>query len=138
MEENLLSIGNKKYYIDIDEVSESVKIDPKVISGYIKEAFEADEEFDGDFNPSTLINVPKYEMIKTMMEVVFSLGFQMEHESEMDETEKIIHGIVDGDNLESLPISFKIAFNTLIKNKLIKNYEPTVRENRTINPKVKK
>jgi hypothetical protein len=142
MEDKLLTINNQNYFIDIDELSTSVKVDPKVIVNYLREAFETDDdEFLDNFNPSTMLNVPKYEMIKMMMDVLFSLGFHPNAEAaaDLDPTERIIReSQIKSEDLNSLPISFKLAFNTLLINKIIKNYEPTARENRTINPKAKR
>ena len=142
MEDNLLTINDQNYYIDINELSTSVKVDPKVIVDYIREAFDTDDdEFLNDFNPSTLLNVPKYEVIKMMMEVLFSLGFHPNAEAaaDLDPTERIIReSQIKSEDLNSLPISFKLAFNTLLINKIIKNYESTNRENRTINSKTKR
>jgi hypothetical protein len=133
MDEHLININNHHYYLDIDAISEFIKVSREDIANYKKLAKNIDEEF----NPSTTINLTKYEMTKMMVEVVFNMGFSMEDTSDMDDTEKLIKGVRE-DDFTLMPTPFKIAFNTLIINKIIKTHEPTNRKNKRSDSETKK
>ena len=134
MSENLLPINDQCYYIDIDAISEYIKISPEDLAAYKKNTKKASTD---QPNPTTMINITKYEITKMMMDVIFSLGFSMEDTSDLDETEKLIKGVKD-DNLDTMPLPFKLAFNTLTINKIIKNYESANRKNKRIDSETKK
>ena len=133
---DLLHIQNKYYYIDIEAMSNFVNI-PKED---VKELYEAIRENDLEetpFNPSMMINGAKYDMVKTMIDVLFNMGFPLRDEADdMDPTEKLIKGYSSpsDDGLSSMPVPFKMAFNTLSINKILKTYEPTNRKNKRVNP----
>jgi hypothetical protein len=137
MENQLLNIGNNKeqYYIDIDEISNFIKIDPKDINR--KQVVES-EKFGDFFNPTAIINVTKYEMVKAMIDVMFNTAINLkDNYDDMDETERLIKN-AETENLNDYTLPFKMAFNTLLINKIIKNYEPTSRKNKGINTKIKR
>ena len=89
----MLEIFGKNYYIDIDAITRKCR------TGKVNENEEEDDEV-------TEINIFKYETVKFCIERVLT-----EFESP-DET----LGEYSSDNM---PISFKIAFNTLLKNEII-------------------
>ena len=134
MTEDLMYINNKWYYIDIAAMSEFIKISPEDL-GTTKKSAKA--LMANDINPSSMINVTKYEMVKLMLDTILNMGFSLEDTGGMDDTEKLIKG-VSNDGFENMPIPFKIAFNTLIINKIIKAYEPTNRENKRSDSKIKR
>lgn len=134
MTDDLMYINNKWYYIDIAAMSEFIKISPEDL-GTTKKSAKA--LMANDINPSSMINVTKYEMVKLMLDTILNMGFSLEDTGGMDDTEKLIKG-VSSDGFENMPIPFKIAFNTLIINKIIKAYEPTNRENKRSDSKIKR
>ena len=133
MEENLLSVDGQSYYFDIDSISDYIKISKEDLASYKK----YDKSKNDDINPTTMVNMTKYEMVKIMVDVVINMGFNMNIDQDMDETERLIKG-VETDNLDNMPLPFKMAFNTLTMNKLIKTYESTNRKNTKRNPETKK
>jgi hypothetical protein len=84
----MVEIFGKNYYIDVDGISQKC---------------QTGNEIENEDGTKTLeINIFKYEIIKTCIERVLN-EFE-EVDNELEELGK-----------ESLSISFKIAFNTLIK-----------------------
>ena len=104
--------------------------------GYFQVKYIAKKDKE-EINPSNMINITKYDMVKTMIDVIFNMGFSMNDTSDMDDTERLIKG-VDDDGFNSMPIPFKIAFNTLTINKIIKTYESTNRKNKRSDSEIKK
>jgi hypothetical protein len=110
----LLEILGEEYYLDIENISSSIKLKTT-----IEDLLESDEELEetlddnGDsegvirYNKSDLIDMTKWEIIKTCIEVVFN-------ENEIPDDGLGIKGS------KHLSLPFKLAFNTLIKNKIIK------------------
>lgn len=133
MTENLLLVNDRYYYLDIDAISEFVKISPEDAKDYQKTTKSNKDQV----NPSNMINITKYDLTKMMIDVVFNMGFSMEDTSDMDDTEKLIKGVRD-DGFDTMLIPFKIAFNTLTINQIIKNYEPTNRKNKRGDSETKK
>jgi hypothetical protein len=86
----MLKVLNEHYYLDIDKLEESVNIEKSSVSA------------------ETQVNLVKYEMYKTMVEIL------MTESEEVDETL--------GTKSSNLSIPFKIAFNTLINKKIINKY----------------
>ena len=119
MTDDLMYINSKWYYIDITAMSEFIKISPEDL-GTTKKSAKA--LMTNDINPSSMINVTKYEMVKLMLDTILNMGFSLEDTGGMDDTEKLIKG-VSSDGFENMPIPFKIAFNTLIINKIIKAFK---------------
>ncbi len=131
--ENLLPINNQYYYLDIDTLSEYIKITPNEIQN-----IKVPKRMQDDFNPTTMINVTKYDTVKLMIDVIMNMGFSMDDHSDLDDTEKLIKGMSNTDDLDSMPLPFKLAFNTLTINQIIKNHEPTNRKTKRIDPEAKK
>jgi len=79
----MLKLLNEHYYLDIDRLEECVNIEKLTTTA------------------ETQVNLVRYEMYKTMVEIL------MTESEEVDETL--------GTKSTSLSIPFKLAFNTLIK-----------------------
>lgn len=88
----MVELFGKRYYIDID--------------GITKKCQTGDVHKDEDGVESLEINIFKYEMIKICLERV------LDEPSEVDEELGMVAE-------EGLPVSFKIAFNTLIKYEIL-------------------
>jgi hypothetical protein len=86
----MLKVLNEHYYLDIDRLEECVNIEKSTVSA------------------ETQVNLVKYEMYKTMIEILVT------ESEEVDETL--------GAKSSELSIPFKIAFNTLINKKIINKY----------------
>lgn len=132
MEEHIIPINGNNYYIDIDAISEFIKILPDEVES-LKKISKTEKAL---LTANTMVNVTKYELTKAMIDVVLNMGFSLVDTNDMDETEKLIKGFED--SFDSLPIPFKIAFNTLIMNKIIKIYEPTPRKSKRSDSEVKR
>jgi hypothetical protein len=86
----MLKILNENYYLDIDQLDSYVNVGSST----------------GD--SENHISVVKYEMMKTMIEVV------MTESEEIDETL--------GHKSSDLSLPFKLAFNTLLNKKILNKY----------------
>ena len=86
----MLKVLNENYYLDLDAIEQYINITS--LTG----------------GPETHINVVKYEVVKTMLEVIMS------EDEEVDEAL--------GQKSTGLTIPFKLAFNTLLNKKLINKY----------------
>lgn len=86
----MLKVLNENYYLDLDAIEKYINI--ASLTG----------------GPETHINVVKYEVVKTMLEVI------MTEDEEVDEAL--------GQKSTGLTIPFKLAFNTLLNKKLINKY----------------
>lgn len=84
----------KNYYIDFDRITEKCEI-------------KKNEETDG-----LEINVFKYELIKLCLQRVLEDGYNDDED-----------GSIGSFSLKPESISFKLALNTLIKNKIILEYD---------------
>lgn len=84
----MVELFGKNYYIDIDGITEKCQTSPST-------------ENDGEADPLE-INLIKFEVVKVCLERVLN---------EYEDTDEELGPIAE----KSLPISFKIAFNTLIK-----------------------
>jgi hypothetical protein len=87
----MVEIFGKQYYIDIDAITDKCGI--------------KNEESSGDSETQT-INIFKYELVKLCIETVLS------ENAETDEKMGVF-------GTDSTTVSFKIAFNTLIKNEIL-------------------
>ena len=100
----MLKILNEEYYLDFDKLEEVVNIpqtkEPVIVN-------EGDEDDDLD-ELTQQISVVKYEMIKTMIEVILTEG------GEIDEAM--------GSRSSELSIPFKLAFNSLLNKKILNKY----------------
>jgi hypothetical protein len=93
----MLKVLGENYYVDLDKIEEYLDM---------SDAFDIP---DSSGSTEMKINIIKFEMVKMMLEVVFSENDDM------------------GDNLglkssNNTSISFKIAFNSLLNKKLINHY----------------
>ncbi len=89
----MIQLMGENYYFDLDVINDYINIESKqVITG------DTDQH----------ISVVKYEMVKMMMEIVVT---------EQEETDEMLGH--KGSN--NLTIPFKIAWNTLLKHKMIQS-----------------
>lgn len=86
----MIKLLNEHYYLDVDKLEECVNIEKSSSTG------------------ETQVNLVKYEIYKTMIEIL------MTESDEVDETL--------GAKSSELSIPFKLAFNTLINKKIINKY----------------
>ena len=94
-----LEFGGKEFYIDFDKLRDLV---------VLEEATKISNE--DDLTGNIHIDVTKYETIREM------LGVIMDNNTEVDDKMGVI-------GLNSLPISFKIAYNTLIHYDILNEVE---------------
>jgi len=118
IQDNLLDIDNVYFYFDFDALGEFVKINPKDIKKQVTENEKNQHDDDSDI----VIDISKYEMMKTMIDIVMAYGGDIAANIDMDKYEKIINKVSDFDNT---PLAFKLGFNTLLVNKILVKYEPT-------------
>jgi hypothetical protein len=88
----MITVLGEQYYVDLNSLENTINFKPE--SGP-----------EGEIH----INVAKYEIIKMMIEIIMS-------ESEEADENLGTH------NLKKLSIPFKIAFNTLLQNQILKHY----------------
>lgn len=124
--DNLFKIANEEFYLDLDKISELIRIEPTVdeLLVYTQTSDETKEEVTEN-NPPTnniIFGEPPQDMggPQTMMDVAKWEVMRALIESVLNE-----NGIIDESmgikKLESqLSIPFRLSFNTLIKNKIIK------------------
>ena len=95
MDNILLEIGGKEFYLDIDAMSEAVKVDNEPVT-----VVESSENI-------IQIDVAKYEMYRDLVGTLLGCG-------------EIIDDKMGIMALNSLPIHFKLSFNTLLMKGIIK------------------
>jgi hypothetical protein len=88
----MLEILGEMYYIDLNELSDTIDMSIPTISGETEQT----------------INLVSFEVLKMMLEVI------MTEREEVDENLGI-HSV------KNLSIPFKIAFNTLLKHQILKH-----------------
>jgi hypothetical protein len=93
IEDLMIGHANKNYYFDLESLMSHIGIKDK----------------DGEL---VEINAPKYEIYKMLIEIVVS---PIEEEVEDQALASL--------GMEKRPLDFKIAYNTLIKDEILKNYE---------------
>jgi hypothetical protein len=96
----MVELFGKNYYINIDGITDRCRTTPTV--GKTENDTDVDEEDDESIH----INIFKYELIKMCLERI--LG-------EIDEVDESLGKF----GQEGASVSFKIAFNTLIKNQIL-------------------
>jgi len=129
--EELFRIANEEYYIDLNKVSEFIRMEPTLdelllssnqesrTSKEVKENEEIHEDWGGDVekkeiifegpqNTNMMMDVAKWEIVRALLESLLNEN-----------------GIIDESmgikKLESqLSIPFRLSFNTLLINKIIK------------------
>jgi hypothetical protein len=95
---SMFKIFGEEYFVDIDAIENYIQIPKKETS-----------PLSGDTDDQTTISIVKYETIKLLIEIV------------MSETEPIDEIMAQKTNTE-LTLPFKIAFNSLLNKKIIRNY----------------
>jgi hypothetical protein len=93
----MLEIFGKEYYVDIDRITEECRLEVKTPEDVSEENNEEDQQ---------TINIFKYEILKMFIERILSENF------EDDET-------IGAFGSDSTTLSFKLAFNTLIKKQIL-------------------
>lgn len=88
----MITVLGEQYYVDLNSLENTVN-------------FKPENGPEGEIH----INVAKYEIIKMMIEIIMS---------ESEETDENL----GTHNLKKLSIPFKIAFNTLLQNQILKHY----------------
>ena len=105
MDNLLLEIGGKEYFIDVDALSTSVCVDR---SSETEDSSDKDEETGVDDKEYGIkIDVAKYEVYRYLITTVLS-------------TNDVVDDKMGMMGLNSLPIPFKLSFNTLLVNRIIK------------------
>jgi len=99
MDNILLEIGGKEFYLDIDAMSEAVKVDNEPVT-----VVESSENI---IQNTLQIDVAKYEMYRDLVGTLLGCG-------------EIIDDKMGIMALNSLPIPFKLSFNTLLMKGIIK------------------
>lgn len=112
--EELFNIANEEYFIDLDKISELIRIEPsidEILDGY-GESTKEDLDNNGPehiiVSNAQMMDVAKWEVVKALLESLLNEN-----------------GIIDESmgikKLESqLSIPFRLSFNTLLKHKIIK------------------
>ena len=90
----MFKLFNEEYFIDLDVIEEYTQV-------------IQNETYSGSTEGPT-ISIIKYESIKLMLEVI------MDYQESIDETL--------GTKSSDIPLSFKLAFNTLLNKKIITKY----------------
>jgi hypothetical protein len=118
MEDIILEFGGIAYYLDFDGLENILKPDADLESGeieesetkttYIQGGIEKTEVIIKKYHKGKEIDISKYETYRTLIEILLS------YNEESDDTLGPERG------LNSTPLPFKIAFNTLVKYKVLK------------------
>lgn len=88
----MLKLFNEHYYIDIEEIEKFVNLEIVTLSGGTSEQ---------------QIKYVKYEMVKMMMEILMT---------EREDADEMLG------NKSAVSIPFKLAFNTLLNENILKKY----------------
>ena len=99
MSYELLDIGGKLYFIDLNNIYNAVKVPNDVVTRNNKGNL---------INPEREIDISRWEVVKTMIEIVLALDANVDDRM----------GIIGLNN--SVGIPFKVAFNTLIMYGILK------------------
>lgn len=89
----MIEVLGETYFIDLDSVDNTINMDKEIVP-----------------SGETHVNIAKYEIVKIMIETIMT-----EAEEDMDES-------LGKHNMSKLSIPFRIAFNTLLNNKILKHY----------------
>lgn len=108
MENLLLEIGGKELYIDVEKLSEIVRIEPNV---KIEKNIDTDESSEDEENlvdeSVVQIDVTKYELYREMIGTL--LSYNEEIDNKMGKVA-----------LNATSVPFKLAYNTLLMKGIIK------------------
>jgi len=103
MENILLEVGGKEFYVDVDALSQCISVEKKSLVGTDAEEFNNKTETVGGLQ----IDVAKYEVYRDLLNTVLT-------------TNDVIDEKMGVMGLNSLPIPFKLSFNTLLIKRIIK------------------
>ena len=103
MENILLEVGGKEFYVDVDTLSKCISVEKKSLVGTDAEEFNNKTET----VPGLQIDVAKYEVYRDLLNTVLT-------------TNDVIDEKMGVMGLNSLPIPFKLSFNTLLIKRIIK------------------
>ena len=103
MDNILLEVGGKEYYIDVDTLSACISVEKKSLVGSDNEEIHNKVENEGGLQ----IDVAKYEIYRDLLNTVLT-------------TNEIFDEKLGVAGLNSLPIPFKLSFNTLLIKRIIK------------------
>lgn len=120
--DNLFKIANEEYYIDLDKISNFIKIDPTIDEilekHYQEEVINKNNEIDEIREtknqqiigppPHTMMDVAKWEVVRALLESLLNENGMIDESMGIRKLE------------QQLSIPFRISFNTLLKNKLIR------------------
>jgi hypothetical protein len=110
----LFEIAGEEFYFDLDKISDYIRIEPdQSIDDLLKETdLEGDDKVNGDMGGypmgTQVIDVTKWEVVRALIETT------------LNETGIVDEGMGITKLGEQLSIPFRMSFNTLIKNKLIR------------------
>mgnify|MGYP003659740986 CR=1 FL=1 len=124
---DLFKIANEEYYIDLDKISDFIRIEPTIdeileprykIKGpnkdeIIDEKIDEKDSVETQNNyvmvpPHTMMDVAKWEVVRALLESLLNENGMVDESMGIKKLET------------QLSIPFRISFNTLLKNKLIK------------------
>ena len=102
------SVGREKFYLDLEEITKFIKLEKKndIIEDILNESNLNNDQITVS---NQMIDITRWELTKGLIDVLLSEG-----ESIIDEDMGIDHVS------KSLSIPFRLAFNTLLNNKIIK------------------
>jgi hypothetical protein len=115
----MIKVDGDYYFLDLDALSNELEQDGNLAEGTIKETEEI-TTMDGEGKPKEItvsvitkhkpkeIDGSKYELLRTMVEILLSVEF------EYDEA------LMKSKDLQTAPMNYAIAFNTLLKLKILK------------------
>lgn len=107
--EQLFNIADEEFYIDIDRISDYIRIDTDVDFLLNKQIeTDGDEPEENLSQEPQMIDVAKWEVVKVLIESILSENGILDESMGIKKLEG------------QLSIPFRLAFNTLIKNKIIK------------------
>jgi hypothetical protein len=120
--DNLFKVANEEFYLDLDKISQLIRIEPSIEEILIyqqqseetttEEKEETKDEVvhnNGDLIPNqSMMDVAKWEVIRALLESVLNENGIIDESMGIQKLEK------------QLSIPFRLSFNTLLKNKIIK------------------
>jgi|688.fasta_scaffold2762401_1 hypothetical protein len=113
----MIEFGGEKYYIDFNAVEKAILIPKKgekLITKVTKTTYNSDgqisqmEVVESESPNSDDIDTIKFDLIRTCIDVL------------MDNTEELDSALGSEHALEKTDLNYQIAFNTLLKNKILK------------------
>lgn len=116
----MIEFGGITYYVDIDAFDEVVALknaSDKIVTTHIRRTFDNENnlvetrEFTTSNDREREVNTARYEILRTMLEVVVDTGDDFDDSLGVDRA------------LESTTLGFKLAFNTLLNYGIIKEIE---------------